>query len=417
MTNYNFELDLTTDNSLSIIVKYFLKENAKILEFGPANGRLTKYLKKNMDCDVDIIEIDEIAGKEASQYARRALIGPKYGDIDNELWAEELNGEKYDYIIFADVLEHLKNPEKTLQLAEKFLKSNGALCFSIPNLAHNSVIIELFNNNFKYTEIGLLDKTHISFFAYNSIQDMVNKTNLEIVEERAVYGKVGDIEIRNYYDEIPYEVGEALKNRDYSEVYQYVFKLKKRTAIEAPKVVLDKIINKLESEIYIKEAMDEEFLEDKIIRAKYLNDAFIFKFNGYNDLKTLRWDPLEQPCIVEITEIIIKTEKEEINIDFISSNSLYSIGNKLYFDSYDPQIFFDVYGKNISSMEIKCRIKSKIMELKSDIENEYLENVKKLDEVLEYNNNLEKSINLKEEKIKELEIIIENLEKEKILNV
>ena len=153
-----------------------------------------------MNCEIDIVEIDETSGKEASLYARKSLIGEKFGNIDNELWVDELENEKYDYIIFADVLEHLKNPVRILSLEKEFLKLNGSICFSIPNLAHNSVIIDLFNNKFNYTEIGLLDKTHISFFTYESIKKMVEKNDLTITEERVVYGKVGDIEIQNYYD-------------------------------------------------------------------------------------------------------------------------------------------------------------------------------------------------------------------------
>ena len=109
MTKYNFELDFKKENSLSIIIG-FIKKGSKILEFGPANGRLTKYLKNEMNCEIDIVEIDETSGKEASLYARKSLIGEKFGNIDNELWVDELENEKYDYIIFADVLEHLKNP-------------------------------------------------------------------------------------------------------------------------------------------------------------------------------------------------------------------------------------------------------------------------------------------------------------------
>ena len=150
MTKYNFELDFKKENSLSIIIG-FIKKGSKILEFGPANGRLTKYLKNEMNCEIDIVEIDETSGKEASLYARKSLIGEKFGNIDNELWVDELENEKYDYIIFADVLEHLKNPVRILSLAKEFLKLNGSICFSIPNLAHNSVIIDLFNNKFNYT--------------------------------------------------------------------------------------------------------------------------------------------------------------------------------------------------------------------------------------------------------------------------
>lgn len=44
MGNYDFELDLKSVNTMSVINEWIKKET-NILEFGPANGRLTKYLK------------------------------------------------------------------------------------------------------------------------------------------------------------------------------------------------------------------------------------------------------------------------------------------------------------------------------------------------------------------------------------
>ena len=42
MGNYNFDLDLTSDNTMSVISSW-IKRETDVLEFGCANGRLTKY--------------------------------------------------------------------------------------------------------------------------------------------------------------------------------------------------------------------------------------------------------------------------------------------------------------------------------------------------------------------------------------
>lgn len=36
-----------------------IKENSVVLEFGPASGRLTRYLKNEKNCKVYIVELDE----------------------------------------------------------------------------------------------------------------------------------------------------------------------------------------------------------------------------------------------------------------------------------------------------------------------------------------------------------------------
>ena len=71
---YDFGLDLTSNNSLKLINDRIAADSV-ILEFGPANGRLTKYLKNNKNCEIDIVEINPISGKIAAKYSRRALIG------------------------------------------------------------------------------------------------------------------------------------------------------------------------------------------------------------------------------------------------------------------------------------------------------------------------------------------------------
>ena len=116
--NYDFALDLSTENSLSVLLTY-IKKGSRVLELGPANGRLTRYLKEAMECTVDIVEIDAAAGQEAAQYAKHACLGAPEGDIDGDAWALKLKDERYDFILFADVLEHLRSPEKALRRSKE----------------------------------------------------------------------------------------------------------------------------------------------------------------------------------------------------------------------------------------------------------------------------------------------------------
>ena len=62
-SKYDFDLDMNNTNSLSIMINQ-IKRGSKVLEFGPANGRMTRYLKEMLDCKVYLVEIDEKAGKE-----------------------------------------------------------------------------------------------------------------------------------------------------------------------------------------------------------------------------------------------------------------------------------------------------------------------------------------------------------------
>ena len=144
MGKYNFNFDIYEEDTLSWIAAE-IGEKSNVLEFGAANGRLTKYLSQRKECIVDIVEIDEESGGEAAEYARKALLGNIEGDIEQYKWLEL--DEQYDYVIFADVLEHLVNPQEVLKRCKSIIKDDGKILVSVPNISHNSIIILAF----KYT--------------------------------------------------------------------------------------------------------------------------------------------------------------------------------------------------------------------------------------------------------------------------
>ncbi len=74
MSNYDVELDLTSRNSLSLIIGRIVK-NSTVLEFGPANGRMTKHLKENLGCTVYAVELDKEAANDAIEFCEDILVG------------------------------------------------------------------------------------------------------------------------------------------------------------------------------------------------------------------------------------------------------------------------------------------------------------------------------------------------------
>lgn len=146
-------------------------QKKEVLELGCSTGYLTKKLKEN-NCVVDVLEIDPDDLKKAKEFARSAFLG----DLDNEEVFKTLT-KKYDVIISSDVLEHLKNPDKVLKKFKSNLKANGRILISMPNIACWSMRRELFfKGNFEYQESGILDKTHLRFFTFNTIQKLIKQS-------------------------------------------------------------------------------------------------------------------------------------------------------------------------------------------------------------------------------------------------
>ena len=107
---------------------------------------------------------------------------------------------------------------------KKYLKSDGYIISSIPNVMHYSVIADLINGNWSYKDAGILDRTHVRFFTLNEIKKMFNSAGLEIVD---VSSNVlpHDDSVDKYIDYLT-----ALSNlgdRSQFETYQYLIKAKK----------------------------------------------------------------------------------------------------------------------------------------------------------------------------------------------
>lgn len=149
--------------------------NKIVLELGSSTGYMTKRFQEN-NCKIDIIEKDIEDFKNAIKYANKGYCK----SLDDYLFLAKLVG-KYDLVIAADVLEHLIDPEKTLKLLKKNLKPNGSIFISLPNIASWQMRKALFfKGKFQYQDSGLLDKTHLRFYTYYSIQELVKSIGFKI---------------------------------------------------------------------------------------------------------------------------------------------------------------------------------------------------------------------------------------------
>lgn len=220
MSKYDIDLDLSTKNSLSAIIDR-VKIGSKVLEFGPSHGRLTRFLKEYMECEIFCVEIDDEAAQEAAQYAQKMIVG----DIESLLWESEIVGQQFDYIIFADVLEHLRNPAKILKTVQKYLKESGSVLISIPNVAHASILIDLLQDKFIYRSVGLLDNTHIKLFTKTTLDTMIEECGLYTLYETSIVKEPEATEFNNSYNDLPSGVASYLRSKPYGVSYQFIMEL------------------------------------------------------------------------------------------------------------------------------------------------------------------------------------------------
>lgn len=104
-----------------------------------------------------------------------------------------LKGRNLKLITVLDFLEHLPQPEKFLIILNKLCKKyNALLIVSVPNICHKDIAFKMMEGEFNYTEEGLLDKTHLSFFSAKRLEQCMNDAGFQQVACKDFYLEQSD---------------------------------------------------------------------------------------------------------------------------------------------------------------------------------------------------------------------------------
>jgi len=107
-----------------------------------------------------------------------------------------LEMESVDVILCGDVLEHLVDPYATVRKLRQYLKPNGVIVASIPNIREwNTLKKILLDADFRYEESGILDKTHLRFFCKKNIIELFEDNGYKVTQVTS-YFFIGDKPLR-----------------------------------------------------------------------------------------------------------------------------------------------------------------------------------------------------------------------------
>lgn len=192
----------------------------RVLELGSGPGSITRLLKSN-GCRVTALEVDEEAIGIVKEYCESV----HSCDLNDPHWPSKLpSSERFEVVVAGDVLEHLYDPWATLRNMKDMLADDGYVVISLPHVGHSAVVACLLNGDFEYQPWGLLDKTHIRFFAIKNIQKLFNEAGLKIIEVDFVVKTPEQTEFAKLWRRLPAETQKALTNNKFGMVYQVVVK-------------------------------------------------------------------------------------------------------------------------------------------------------------------------------------------------
>jgi len=149
----------------------------KVLEVGTGTGALAREIRKKCPgVEYVGVEISADYRDAAEDWCDRVYL-ENFEQASESLISEMVNA---DVVIFADVLEHLIDPWASLARIRAVLPAHARIIASIPNIQHWSIQYRLLAGDFRYADVGLLDRTHLRFFTRQTMLEMFASTGYRV---------------------------------------------------------------------------------------------------------------------------------------------------------------------------------------------------------------------------------------------
>jgi 2-polyprenyl-3-methyl-5-hydroxy-6-metoxy-1,4-benzoquinol methylase len=155
----------------------------RVLDVGCGSGLIGERLLARGAAEVWGIE----PSSEAAQTARTRLSHV----LESTFPCATVEGETFDLVVMADVLEHLTDPWAALSHVRELLNADGHLFLSMPNVSHLSVVLALLRGTWDYTDEGLLDRTHMRFFTPRTTRTLVEGAGLVVTRSDSLRLRTG----------------------------------------------------------------------------------------------------------------------------------------------------------------------------------------------------------------------------------
>lgn len=160
----------------SDVARHVPHGSGDVLELGCGQGGLGRHLREQgIARRVFGVEI----AAEPAAIAREHLDDVLVGDVE----AMELpfaEGQ-FDAIVAADVLEHLRDPQRVMARLHGLLAPGGVIVVALPNVRNWRVVLPLvLLGRFDYREEGILDETHLRFFTRRSMIQLCERAGFTV---------------------------------------------------------------------------------------------------------------------------------------------------------------------------------------------------------------------------------------------
>lgn len=308
---YNREIRQEARTSLRVLSD-LVRPGALVLDLGCGSGALGHHLKAQRQCTVDGVTINEAEAALARPSYRRVDVT----DLDQDDLAQRFAGERYDFIICADVLEHLRGPEKVLRACRSLLAPGGQLLISIPNAGYAGLIAELMQGEFLYREEGLLDRTHVRFFTRQSLGRFLGDEGWGLQALDTIERELHESEFATWFDTLAPAVTQQLLSQPDALTYQFIATVVPDQAHQSG-LLLAQPANahpRFSASLYLGDARG--LSEDrKLVQAGAIglaDQTLVFDLPGDRTLTELRLDPADRPGFLHLHSLSLRAADGQV---------------------------------------------------------------------------------------------------------
>jgi glycosyltransferase involved in cell wall biosynthesis/ubiquinone/menaquinone biosynthesis C-methylase UbiE len=167
------------DSSHAVILNWLGQiPPARILDLGCSGGLLSDQARRlgHHVTAVDILELPEVTHR-VDRFIQ--------ADLDEGLPAGVTADGPFDCVVAADVLEHVREPERLLEEICEVLVPRGQLIASVPNFGHWYARARVASGFFDYDQRGILDNGHVRFFTRRGILQRLRRAGFRVVKQEA----------------------------------------------------------------------------------------------------------------------------------------------------------------------------------------------------------------------------------------
>ena len=214
------------DASPLLRIAKLLPSGSRALDAGAGNGIFADVANAlNLDITLDGLEPNQAgATLAASKYSTF------YYSTLETLESEQNDQQVYDAIVLADVIEHTSDPQEFLSTAKTLLKPNGKMYISVPNVAYASLRASLLCGEWRYSDWGLLERTHLRFITKETMLDLARCVSMNVERIQFLMRDPFEMDIKLQDLRLNPFALSAIQKDPLATVYQFVFVLTNGTA-------------------------------------------------------------------------------------------------------------------------------------------------------------------------------------------